>query len=213
MPSLTEAPPADLSAISDIVNSSAAEILSRAEDVGYLRSLGLDYGWGFTSTMQWVVEHVHVWTGLGWGGTIIATSILMRLFMFYPQIKSTAFATNMRRLQDDPRQAEIMGKLQKAVREGDQVKVQQTRLLGNVLREEYNVPLKSMLWGFLPVPFSFGMFRIITGMTHIPVPALESAGFLWFQDLTISDPYFILPALTTAIMVLTLEVNFLSRLL
>lgn len=206
--SLAEKTPIDLSAISDIVNnSSAAEILSRAEGIGYLKSLGLEYGWGFTSIMQWVIEHVQVYSGLGWGGAIIATSLLMRAVMLYPQIKSTAFAANMKRLQEDPRQPEVMAKLQKGMRENDQVLVQQSRLLGNVLREEYKVPMSGMLWGLLPVPFSFGMFRIINGMTHIPVPSLETAGWLWFQDLTLADPYFILPALTTTLMVVTIQVS------
>lgn len=206
--SLAEATPsADLSAISDIVNNSAAEILSRPEGIGYLKSLGLEYGWGFTSIMQWTIEHVHVWTGFGWGGAIVATAVLMRLVMFYPQIKSTAFAANMKKLQEDPRQKDVMEKFQKGLRDGDQQLVQQTRLLGNVLREEYNVPLKGMVWGFIPIPFSFGMFRIISGMASLPVPSLETAGWFWFQDLTLSDPYFILPALTTGVMVLTLNVS------
>lgn len=207
---LTDASPtgaADLSSISDIVNNNAGEILSRAEGIGYLKSLGLDYGWGFTSTMQWCLEHVHAWTGLGWAGAIMTTAVLMRAVMFYPQIQATKFSVDMKRMQEDPRSAEVMAGIKKSMREGDRASQQQAQLLNNILRKEYNVPMSRMAWSFIPIPFSIGLFRIITGMTHIPVPALETAGFLWFHDLTIADPYMVLPFIATAIMIVTIEVN------
>lgn len=196
----------ELASISDIVNT-GSEILSRPESIGYLKSLGLDYGWGFTSIMQWALEHVHVWSGLSWGGAIIATAFLMRAAMLYPQIRSTKFTMDMKRMQEDPRHVEVTANIQKALREGDRVAQQQAQFLGNVLRKEYNVPMTGMIWAFIPIPFSIGLFRIITGMTTIPVPALETGGWLWFQDLTASDPYFILPALATSIMLLSLKVS------
>ena len=199
---------ADLSSISDIVNNVTAEdILSRAHEIGYLKSLGLDYGYGVTSTMQWALEHVHVWTGLGWGGAIIATSLLLRVVMTYPQIKSLRFSMNMKAMQEDPRHKQVMDDMRKAMLNSDPAARQQAQVLNNVLRQEYNAPLSSLLWTFLPIPFSIGFFRLLRGMTAIPVPGLENGGLLWFPDLTVADPYMGLSVIIAATVGATFKVN------
>lgn len=207
-PTETTNPTPALDAISDIVNNqSATEILSREEGIGYLSSLGLNFGWGPSSVMQWVIEHVHVWTGLGWAGSIVATAVVVRALMFYPTVKGTILTANMKKMSADPRHAEATEKLKAAVRNGDREMQQNAQALMKFLREEHKAPATGMLWNFLPVPFSFGMFRVVTGMTHIPVPSLETAGFAWFTDLTASDPYFLLPAIATAFMVFSIKVR------
>lgn len=45
----------------------------------------------------------------------------------------------------------------------------------------------------------YGSFRLLRNMANLPVPGMDESGFLWLQDLTISDPYLILP-MSTAIM-------------
>ena len=196
----------DLSAISDLVNS-ADEILSRPEGLGYLSSLGMDYGWGPSSMMQWLLEHIHVWGGMGWAGSICATAVLLRLAMFYPTIKSTRFSARMKGMQADPRFKEVQKKLKASMGTSDRQGISEAQALNGILRREYNVPFAEMGWAFLPIPFSYGLFRVVTGMTHIPVPAMEHSGFLWFTDLTATDPFMILPAAASALMVVAIKVS------
>jgi YidC/Oxa1 family membrane protein insertase len=126
--------------------------------------------------------------------------------MFYPQVQSVKFSSKMKMMQEDPRHKEVMEQMQKAAREGDRSAQQQAQFLSSVLRKEYDVPVTGLLWTFLPIPFSIGLFRILNGMASIPVPSLETAGWLWFQDLSAADPYYALPALATGIMLLTMKV-------
>ena len=44
-------------------------------------------------------------------------------------------------------------------------------------------------------------------MANLPVESMKVGGLLWFPDLTIADPYFILPILCSASMLLTIEVG------
>lgn len=44
-------------------------------------------------------------------------------------------------------------------------------------------------------------------MANLPVPSLQTGGLLWFQDLTLSDPTYILPLVVTATMWGVLEVS------
>lgn len=209
LPAETANPNPGLDAISELVNNqqSAAEILSREEGIGYLSSLGLDFGWGPSSLMQWTLEHVHVWTGLGWAGSIVATAILFRIVMFYPTVQGTKLAANMKKMQDDPRHKELNEKLKAGIRNGDREAQQTAQALAGLLRKEYDAPATGIIWNLLPIPFSFGMFRVVSGMTHIPVPSLEWSGMWWFTDLTRSDPFFILPAIATALMVFSIKRN------
>ena len=187
----------DLAAIADL---GSANILNMPEDIGYLSKLGLDYGWGPTSVMQWVIEHVHVYSGWGWGGTIIATALLLRAAMFYPQIRSLKFNAVMQKMRADPRSKEAMDLVKKGYQTGDKEQLQKGQFMNKMLKQEYGAATSGMLWSFLQIPFSFGLFRIISGMAHIPVPSLETSGFLWFTDLTATDPYFILPAVGSALL-------------
>lgn len=195
----------DLSSISDIVNGQ--DILNMPEQLGYLSALGLDFGWGPTSIMQWALEHVHIYTGLGWGASIMATAVLLRCLMFYPQIRSLKFNAVMQNLRKDPRSQDAMKLIQQGFQNGDMEMRQKGQYINKMLKEQYGASNWGMLWSFGQIPFTFGLFRIVSGMTNIPVPAMENAGYLWFPDLTATDPFFILPAAGTALMIGALAIN------
>ncbi|UKZ72637.1 hypothetical protein TrVFT333_000270 [Trichoderma virens FT-333] len=204
-PAAVAASDVDLSSISALINGQ--DILNMREEIGYLHAIGLDYGWGFTSIMQWTLEHVHVWSGLGWGASIMATAVLLRAIMFYPQIQSLKFNAIMQKMRKDPRSNEAMKLVQQGFQESDMEKRQRGQVLNKLLRTEYGVSNWGIMWSLAQIPFTFGLFRIVSGMVHIPVPSLESAGYLWFTDLSATDPYFILPAAGTAMMMGALLIN------
>ncbi|KAG5947117.1 hypothetical protein E4U59_002097 [Claviceps monticola] len=196
---------ADLSSISDL--STEQSILNISEQIGYLKVLGLDYGWGPTSIMQWTLEHVHIYTGLTWGLSMAATAVLLRVLFFYPQVRAMHFSAKMQEMRKDPRSEEAKNLITESIRTRDMEKRQRGQLINSLLKNEYGISSWSILWSLGQIPFTYGLFRIVTGMTHIPVPALENAGFLWFTDLTVADPYYILPALSTVFMIATLSIS------
>ncbi|KAH7264525.1 hypothetical protein FSOLCH5_009949 [Fusarium solani] len=198
--------PTDLD-LEAIANLASPNILNMPEKLGFLHEIGLDYGWGPTSVMQWALEHVHVYSGLGWGGSIIATALILRVIMFYPQVRSLRFNAAMQQMKKDPRGQEAMDLVKKGYQSGDREMLQKGQFLNKMVREQYGAHNSGMLWSFIQIPFSFGLFRIISGMVHIPVPSMENAGFLWFTDLTASDPYFLLPALGTSLLFGAMVVN------
>lgn len=195
----------DLESIADLANPS---ILTMPENIGFLKEIGLDYGWGPTSVMQWVLEHVHVYTGLGWGGSIVATALLLRVIMIYPQLRSVKFSAATAKMKADPRAKESLELMKKGYQTGDREMVQKGQFIGNMVRKEYGTEVKNMFWAFVQIPFSFGLFRVINGMIHIPVPSMENAGWAWFTDLTAADPFYALPVAGTVLLVGTLKVRF-----
>ena len=51
------------------------------------------------------------------------------------------------------------------------------------------------------------MFFALNGMANLPVESLKTGGIAWFSDLTMSDPYFLLPVLTTSSLLLNIKMG------
>ncbi|KAK1974503.1 60Kd inner membrane protein-domain-containing protein [Colletotrichum cereale] len=171
----------------------AAALLDLPEQIGFLKTLGLDFGWGPSSLMQWAFEHVHVYSGLPWWGSIAATAILLRLFMFKPLLKAQDTSARMQKLQQDPKYTEIRTGLQEAMSRSDSAAMAELRRDLSMMNKRAGVNPINGLWGLLQIPFGYGMFRVLNGASTIPVPGMETGGFLWVSDLTASDPFFLLP--------------------
>ncbi|KAF6036400.1 hypothetical protein EB796_005287 [Bugula neritina] len=61
-----------------------------------------------------------------------------------------------------------------------------------------------MLRPLMAAPVFLSIFYGLRGMTSLPVQSLMTGGGAWFVDLTVPDPYFILPAMSaTTIFVVT----------
>lgn len=50
-------------------------------------------------------------------------------------------------------------------------------------------------------------FFALKGMSNAPVESMKEGGLFWFTDLTICDPYYILPVLTSITVWATIEVT------
>ena len=171
-----------------------AEYPHISEHIGYLKELGLDYGWGPTAFVQTLLEHVHVYTGTPWWGSILLTALFVRLALLRSYI--TASDTSARMVLINPDIKPIKDRLDAARHVKD---VDEMRRLAEELRALYrsaDVHIWKVFVPLLQIPLGFGTFRLLRGMSDLPVPGLENGGLLWLQDLTLSDPYFILPVVT-----------------
>jgi len=180
------------------------------ERIGYLSELGLDFGWGPTSTMQWLLEHVHVYSGLPWWGSILATSLLLRLAMLKPLVVAQENSSKLSVLkQTEPGYDAAMKDVMAAAANQDQVAMQVAKRLAKQYEVKHGVQKWKVALAFVQIPIGFAMFRLLRGMTHIPVPGLETGGLLWFTNLAVPDPYYILTAMGPIAMVTSMAVSLL----
>ncbi|KAK1990215.1 hypothetical protein LX36DRAFT_427036, partial [Colletotrichum falcatum] len=192
-PAFADAAAATTPSTSFIPELDAAALLDLPEQIGFLRTLGLDFGWGPSSVMQWILEHIHVYSGLPWWASIAATGVLLRLVMFKPLLKAQDTSARLQKLQQDPRYLEVRNSMQEAMSRGDSAGLVELRRDLSMMNKRAGVNPANSLWGLLQIPFGYGMFRVLNGAASIPVPGMETGGFLWISDLTASDPFFILP--------------------
>jgi len=50
------------------------------------------------------------------------------------------------------------------------------------------------------------VYKGVNEMAALPVGSMQSGGLFWFSDLTIPDPYYVLPLMTAATLLITVEV-------
>lgn len=87
-----------------------------------------------------------------------------------------------------------------------QARVVLTQELRNVMNAE-GVSYVKMLAPFSQVFLGYGTFRLMRGMASLPVPGLDEGGFLWLKDLTVADPLYLLPVVTSVMMYFTFKVG------
>ena len=56
------------------------------------------------------------------------------------------------------------------------------------------------------MPFFISFFLAVRGLANYPLESMMYGGTLWFPDLTVADPYYILPVFTAVTMFITMEV-------
>ncbi|KAJ5198941.1 Membrane insertase OXA1/ALB3/YidC [Penicillium cf. griseofulvum] len=179
------------------------DITTIPESIGYLKELGLNFGWGFTSTMQWLIEHTHIWTGMPWWASIVAVGLLTRLAMLKPVIGASENAARMTNAK--PKSEPLRQRMVAASASGNNQEAQIVRAELQKINAEFGIKTWKSFVPMLQIPLGFGCFRVVRAMTTLPVPAmtLETAG--WIKDLTIADPTYILPMIAAGTLCLSLR--------
>lgn len=185
--------------VKDVVPKPDIDPTQLIDHKGQLAELGLDYGYGITTTFERLLETIYLQTGWGWAGTIMAATVVVRSGMFVFQALSSDKMAGMAALK--PVTGPLQEKLNAAIAAGDKHKADLLKMQQAAVMKPH---LGGMGWmaGFTVVQAAVGFsaFRCLRAMGELPVPGMASDGFLWFTDLSARDPYFILPATTTFIM-------------
>ncbi|WPG98523.1 60Kd inner membrane protein-domain-containing protein [Acrodontium crateriforme] len=176
----------DLSALADV-----------PEKIGFLSELGINYGYGITSTLQYLVEHLHISAGLPWWASIVTTGVLVRLIMVPLYIRSSDVTAKSQAMA--PVLAPMMEKVKAAQKSGDREALMLAYQNMSMVRKRAGISAVKQL---MPVAaqgiLGFCGFRLCRAMATLPVPGLETGGFLWLSDLTVPDPFLVLPVAMAA---------------
>jgi YidC/Oxa1 family membrane protein insertase len=195
-----------LASLNEVASLSTSDLHDIPEHIGYLKSLGLDYGFGPTGMMEWILEHIHVFAGTPWWASISLMAILTRAVMFYGYIGSADNAAKMATVA--PITKPIMEKMKEASASGNTMETMRLRQEIGLINKRAGIQISKSLVPMIQIPIGFGTFFLLRGMAKLPVPGLESGGILWFQNLTLPDPYFLLPVATSGILHWVLKVRF-----
>lgn len=177
------------------------------ESIGYLKdACGLDFGWGPTSTVQYLLEHLHITGGYSWTVSIVLLGVAVRAVIFPLLITAAKESQKMRDFNGvlKPIQAEYTAAKDK----GDQQKMAAAAQRLMAVRKEFGLKFRRAFYApALQLPLGFGCWRLLRNAADLPVPGFVTESWLWTTDLTFSDPYFIAPAVAAALIWLTMRTN------
>lgn len=176
------------------------------DHVGQLKELGLDYGWGITAMLETALENIYLTTGWGWAGSIIASCFGVRALIFFLQVKNSDKMAVMASLR--PVTQPIQDKLDAALARGDNAQANILRLQQQEIMKPYMSGMASA-GGFMLAQawLGFSAFRLLRALGELPVPGMAHDGYLWFTNLTVGDPYYLLPLATSGLMYTVLKLG------
>jgi YidC/Oxa1 family membrane protein insertase len=147
----------------------------------------IDYGWFWflAQPFLWALNALYSLV-LNYGAAIILLTIDMRILMWPLTRKSFQGMAAMQSMQPE------MQRIQKLYA-NDKMRMQAEML--RLYKDKKTSPMSGCLPMLLQIPIFFALYKALL----IAVP-LRHAGFLWISDLTVMDPYFILPVLMGATM-------------
>lgn len=155
----------------------------------------VDYGflWLIAEPLFWLLKWIHSFLG-NWGFAIIVLTLLIKLAFFHLSATSYKSMARMRKLQ--PRIMDLRDRFS-----GDKQKLNQAMM------ELYKKEKINPLGGCLPILVQIPVFISLYWMLLESVELRQAPFILWIEDLSVHDPYFVLPLLMGATMFAQQKLN------
>ena len=157
--------------------------------------LTVDYGWlwWIAQPLFWLLTFFHGLVG-NWGVAIILLTICIKLLFYKPSAISYRSMANMRKVA--PKMQEIKEKY------GDN-----REKLGQEMMKLYRDEKINPLGGCLPILIQMPVFIALYWVLMESVELRQAPFMLWIEDMSVMDPYFILPLIMGASMYFQMKLN------
>ncbi len=145
-----------------------------------------DYGWLkiLAEPLFWLLDHLHVLIG-NWGWAIVALVVLLKIAFYW--LNASAYRSMAKMKAINPKVMEMRERYKDKPQEMQQEMMR-------IYREEKVNPLGGCLPIFAQMPFFISLYWVLLSSVE-----MRNAPWIgWIHDLSVRDPYFILPLLMTA---------------
>ncbi len=154
-----------------------------------------DYGWFtiFAKPLFWLLEKLHDLIG-NWGWAIVALTVLVK-GAFFP-LQAAAYKSMAKMKAVTPRMTEIRERYK-----GEPQRMNQAMM------ELYKTEKVNPFGGCLPIVIQIPIFIALYWVLLSSVEMRGAPWLGWIKDLSVMDPFYILPAVMTATMFLQIKLN------
>ena len=178
-----------------LVMYAGPKIQERLEKVAPNLERTVDYGWLWfiAQPLFWLLMQIQG-VLVNWGWSIIVLTLLIKLAFFHLSAASYKSMANMRKVQ--PRIMAIRDRYQ-----GDRQRMNQAMM--DLYKEEKINPLG----GCLPIVVQIPVFIALYWVLLESVELRQASFMFWLDDLSTHDPFFVLPILMGATMIIQQRLN------
>lgn len=155
--------------------------------------------------LEWILEHVHVYAGTPWWASITLTAVAIRIVLLKLSRDASNNAAIMSRIA--PIVKPLREEMVAAARAGDQQVAQRLRQEMALINKKAGFSMWRTLIPMIQIPLGYGTWRLLRGMAVIPVPGFEDGGALWFTNLAVPDPLYLLPLSTAVLLHFSMRVS------
>ncbi|MGD8785777.1 MAG: membrane protein insertase YidC, partial [Thioalkalispiraceae bacterium] len=157
--------------------------------------LSVDYGWltFLSKPLFWLLEFIHDFVG-NWGWAIILLTLVIKL-VFY-KLSETSYKSMARMKKLAPRMKQISERY-----------ADDRQRKGQAIMELYKKEKVNPLGGCLPILIQIPVFIALYYVLLESVELRQAPWILWIDDLSLKDPYFILPLIMGASMFFQQKLN------
>jgi len=158
-------------------------------------SLTVDYGifWFIAKPLYWLLDYINTFTD-NWGWSIVLVTIFLKLLFYKLSAKGYRSMANMRRVQ--PRLVAIK----------ERYKDDRTQL-NSAMMDIYKREKINPLGGCFPILVQIPVFISLYWVLLESVELRQADFILWINDLSIADPFFVLPLLMGITMFIQQKLN------
>ena len=171
------------------------------------RSMLAEYELGqtwFAGTGQRILEWVHLTTGLPWWGTIVVTVLAIRIVTF-PIIRA-ALVNGAKLAIVGPEMKQYTDRMAQTKATGDLEEMQKAAMdMRRFLQKHDLKPFRAMAMPLVQMPVFIGLFFALRGFAEVKFPGFATGGLSWFTDLSVADPLYILPILSSALTIAVIQ--------
>uniref|UniRef100_A0A8C4ZI91 OXA1L mitochondrial inner membrane protein n=1 Tax=Gadus morhua TaxID=8049 RepID=A0A8C4ZI91_GADMO len=156
--------------------------------------------------IQSLLEFMHMDLGMPWWGAIVAGTVLARLAVFPVIVKGQREAAKLNNVM--PEMTKLTSRMTEAKQGGNKFEFSKAYTDLTLFQKKHDVnPLRGFLVPLVQAPVFISFFIALRKMAYLPVPSLQTGGALWFPDLTMADPFYLLPIAVTGTMFFILELG------
>jgi YidC/Oxa1 family membrane protein insertase len=168
---------------------------SRMQGVAPNLERTVDYGWLWliAEPLFWFLEWIHSFVG-NWGWSIIILTLIIKLAFFHLSATSYKSMARMRKVQ--PRIVAIRERYGK-----------DKQRMNQAMMELYKKEKINPLGGCFPILVQIPVFIALYWVLLESVELRQASFILWLDDLSVHDPYFVLPVLMGATMLMQQKLN------
>lgn len=171
------------------------KVQDHLEEVAPNLRLTVDYGWLWflANPLFWLLDKIHDIVG-NWGWSIVLLTVLVKTILFPLSAKAYKSMARMRKLGPEMQRLKEMY--------GDDRQKMSQEMMKFYQKEKINP-----LGGCLPILVQMPVFIALYWMLLESVELRHAPFIFWVQDLSVKDPYFILPILMGLSMFVQQQLN------